>query len=263
MNATPPLPVIDVRNLTMGFGELILLKDADFIVHPGEIFVILGGSGCGKSTLLKHLLGLYRPLQGQILIHGISVDPDHQHDYQDLLQTIGVMYQGGALFGSMTLAENVALPMEAYTRLPADAVRDLALMKLEQVGLAGFGDHLPMEVSGGMKKRAAIARALALNPGILFLDEPSAGLDPITSAELDELILEINRSQGTTVVIVSHELPSIFTLAHRVIMLDKESRSIIADGDPRLLRDHSEHAFVRRFFNRGTDPKTQTSQDRN
>jgi len=243
-------PAIEIRNLTMGFDDLILLKNADFVVNQGEIFVILGGSGCGKSTLLKHIIGLYTPMQGSILIHGRPLNPDEPSAYQEILQTFGVMYQGGALFGSMTLAENVSLAVEEYTDLPANAIRDLAEIKLRQVGLAGFEDHLPMEVSGGMKKRAAIARALALNPKILFLDEPSAGLDPITSAELDELILEINASLGTTVVIVSHELPSIFSIAHRVIMLDKESQSIIAEGDPAFLRDHSTHDVVRRFFNR-------------
>jgi phospholipid/cholesterol/gamma-HCH transport system ATP-binding protein len=247
---TPLLPAIEVRNLTMGFADLILLQHADFEVKQGEIFVILGGSGCGKSTLLKHILGLYSPMQGSILIHGTPLNPDDPSAYQAILKTFGVMYQGGALFGSMTLAENVALAVEEYTDLPDAAIRDLVEIKLRQVGLAGFEDHLPMEVSGGMKKRAAIARALVLNPKILFLDEPSAGLDPITSADLDELIREINASLGTTVVIVSHELPSIFSIAHRVIMLDKESRSIIAEGDPKFLRDHSPHAMVRRFFNR-------------
>ncbi len=243
-------PAIEVRNLKMGFDKLILLENAHFTVNHKEIFVILGGSGCGKSTLLKHLIGLHMPLAGDILINGTPMNPQDQTGYQRILQSFGVMYQGGALFGSMTLADNVALPIQEYTDLPREAVRDLACLKLRQVGLAGFEDHLPQEISGGMKKRAAIARAMALNPAILFLDEPSAGLDPITSAELDNLILEINAALGTTVVIVSHELPSIFAIAHRTIVLDKETRSIIADGNPCFLRDHSEHPFVKNFFNR-------------
>ncbi len=246
----PNAPAIEVRNLTMGFAPLILLENADFTVRQKEIFVILGGSGCGKSTLLRHIIGLHRPLAGEILIQGDRMDPQDENAYRTILQSFGVMYQGGALLGSMTLAENVSLPIEEYTDLPKQAVRDLACIKLDQVGLRGFEDHLPMEVSGGMNKRAAIARAMALDPAILFLDEPSAGLDPITSAELDDLIMEINHSQGTTVVIVSHELPSIFAIAHRTIMLDKKTRPIIADGDPRFLRDHSDNPFVKHFFNR-------------
>jgi phospholipid/cholesterol/gamma-HCH transport system ATP-binding protein len=183
------------------------------------------------------------------------MNPDDQTTYRHLLQSFGVMYQGGALLGSMTLAENVALPIEEYTNLPKQSVRDLACIKLGQVGLRGFEDHLPMEISGGMKKRAAIARAMALDPAILFLDEPSAGLDPITSAELDDLILKINDSLGTTMIIVSHELPSVYAIAHKTIMLDRETASIIARGDPRFLRDHSDNPFVNHFFNRkpGTD----------
>jgi phospholipid/cholesterol/gamma-HCH transport system ATP-binding protein len=240
-------PVISVRGLTMGFGDHVIMQDLDFDIDAGEVFVILGGSGCGKSTLLKHLVGLYRPMAGAITIAGMTMDPDDGDTFKRILARIGVMYQGGALFSSMTLGENVALPITEYTSLGKRAVDDLVRLKLRQVGLEGFEHHLPEELSGGMKKRAAIARALALNPEILFLDEPSAGLDPVSSAELDALILRLNRTLRTTFVVVTHELSSIFTIAGRVVMLDKETRS---EGDPHELKERSPHPFVRQFFNR-------------
>lgn len=247
-------PIITVSNLRMGFGSTLLLEDTSFSVTEGEIFIILGGSGCGKSTLLKHLLGLYTPQGGTIQVGSTRLDPSDTAGYNSILRRIGVMYQGGALFGSMTLAENIALPIKAYTTLPDQAVDDLVRIKLGLVGLDGFQHHLPEEISGGMRKRAAIARAMALNPDILFLDEPSAGLDPITAAELDQLILGLNRAIGTTMVIVTHELASINTIAHRVIMLDKTEQGIIAQGPPQEMVTHP-HPFVRNFFTRTVAPQ--------
>jgi len=243
-------PIIQVRDLIARYGDETILEGVSFDVYEGEIFVILGGSGCGKSTLLKHLIGLIRPSSGQILIDGEDLALADSHAYQRLLRKIGILYQSGALFGSMTLAENVALPITEYTEVPLDLVSSLVRMKLNLVHLAGYEDYLPSEISGGMKKRAGLARAMALNPKILFFDEPSAGLDPVTSAGLDNLILHLNKTLGTTMVIVTHELQSILAVAQRVIMLDRGAKGIIAEGDPRHLRETSRNPLVRRFFNR-------------
>ena len=243
-------PFIQVTDLTMGWGDRILLKDASFAVERGDIFAILGGSGCGKSTLLRYLIGLERPVTGTIQIDGIK-----ESHLEVSRPPFGVMFQSGALLGSMTVGENVALPLQEWTNLPPDAILAIARSKLRLVGLQDAENKLPAELSGGMKKRAAIARAMALEPELIFLDEPSAGLDPISSVELDELILTLNKGLGLTVVLVSHELASIYTIVKNCILLDADSTSIIARGNPAELRDTSTDPRVSRFLKRSpTNP---------
>lgn len=242
--------IIRVENFTAAYNGQVVLDRLNFDVYTGEVFAILGGSGCGKSTLLKHMIGLYRPAGGRIFIDGQDVAATEGAERLKILRKFGVMYQSGALFGSMTLLENVALPLEEFTDLPPEAIRLIATMKLQRVGLDGVGDCMPSELSGGMQKRGAIARAMALDPRLLFLDELSAGLDPITSVELDHLVLSLARSLKITFVVVTHELPSIFTIADRVIMLDKQEKGIIAIGKPQELRDRSADPRVKRFFTR-------------
>ncbi|MEZ5979839.1 MAG: ATP-binding cassette domain-containing protein [Planctomycetota bacterium] len=240
-------PTIVVRDLEVGFGGDPILERVSFEVARGEVFAILGGSGTGKSTLLRHLVGLDRPMSGSITIDGAppSLEGRPRH---------GVLFQSGALFGSMDLLENVSLPLRHWTRLDRRSIETVARAKLRLVGLAGFERHLPAEISGGMKKRAGIARALALDPQLLFLDEPSAGLDPVTSAHMDELIESLNRNLGVTIVVVTHELSSIERVVEHCVLLHRERRGIIADGDPRELAARSSDVRVREFFRTAAEP---------
>jgi len=244
-------PHIQVRNLTMAFGSFVLMRDLNFAINHGDVFIIMGGSGCGKSTLLRHLIGLNEPARGEIFYEDQNFTTADPEQRQELVRRMGVLFQSGALWSSMTLAENVGLVLEEYTRLSPAEIREVASLKLALVGLKGFEDYYPSQISGGMQKRAGLARAMALDPEILFFDEPSAGLDPISSRLLDELILELRDSLGATVVVVTHELASIFTIGNNSVFLDPESRTIIASGDPKELRAHSQDPKVLRFLTRG------------
>ncbi|HYR97302.1 MAG TPA: ATP-binding cassette domain-containing protein [Candidatus Binatus sp.] len=244
---------IRVEGLTMAYGSFVLMRDLTFTVRRGEIFAVMGGSGSGKSTLLRHLIGLNEPATGEIFYgtrNFTRADPDAR---ERLLRTFGVMYQSGALFSSMTLMQNIALPLGEYTDLSPAEIEHVAALKLALVGLKGFEGFYPSQISGGMQKRAGLARAMALDPEVLFFDEPSAGLDPISSRRLDELILELRDSLGATIVVVTHELPSIFKIADASVFLDAESRTMIATGSPRELLAHSTDPRVREFLTRGEE----------
>jgi phospholipid/cholesterol/gamma-HCH transport system ATP-binding protein len=246
-------PHIAVRDLTMAYGSFVLMRDLNFTVNHGDIFIIMGGSGCGKSTLMKIMVGLKEPAKGQVYYSDVSFWETDPLERDRIMKRVGILYQSGALWSSMTLAENIALPLEQYTDLSPNQIREIVSLKLSLVGLAGFEDFYPSAISGGMRKRAGLARAMALDPEILFFDEPSAGLDPVSAHLLDELILELRESLGATVVVVTHELASIFAVGNNSIFLDPETRTMIANGDPHRLLAESRDPKVRTFLTRGEE----------
>jgi phospholipid/cholesterol/gamma-HCH transport system ATP-binding protein len=244
-------PHIIIKDLTMAYGSFVVQKDLTFTVNRGDVFIIMGGSGCGKSTLLRHIIGLKPPAKGSVFYEDVDFWQASPEERDRIVRRIGVLYQKGALWSSMTLAENVALPLREYTDLSSRQIDELVALKLALVGLAGFEEYFPSEISGGMQKRAGLARAMALDPEILFFDEPSAGLDPISARRLDELILELRESLGATVVVVTHELASIFTIGNNSVFLDPDTKTMIAAGDPKVLRDDTSNPKVRTFLTRG------------
>jgi phospholipid/cholesterol/gamma-HCH transport system ATP-binding protein len=244
-------PYITVRDLTMAYGSFVVMKDLNFEIDRGDIFIIMGGSGCGKSTLMKIMVGLKEPAKGQVFYNDLSFWKADLSDRKNILKQIGILYQYGALWSSMTLSENVAFPLEEYTELDRREIRELVSLKLSMVGLSGFEDYYPSEISGGMRKRAALARAIALDPEILFFDEPSAGLDPVSAKRLDDLIIELRDSLGATIVVVTHELASIFAIGNNSIFLDPETRTMIAQGHPRSLLENSRDPKILNFLMRG------------
>ena len=245
-------PHITVTDLTMAYGDMVIQRDMNFTVNRGDIFIVMGGSGCGKSTLLRHMIGLKQPAKGSIFYQNLSFWDASPKQRRRLMMKMGVSYQSGALFSSMTLAENIALPLSAFTNLKRHEIREIVSLKLALVGLAGFEGYYPAEISGGMQKRAGLARAMALDPDILFFDEPSAGLDPISSRLLDDLILNLRDNLGETIVVVTHELPSIFAIGNNSVFLDGESKTIIAQGDPKTLLAECEIPKVKQFLTRGS-----------
>ena len=246
-----PKPCIVVKDLTMAYGSFVVQQDLTFTINREDVFIIMGGSGCGKSTLLRHMIGLKPPAKGSVFYGAVDFWQAAPEERDRIMRGIGVLYQKGALWSSMTLAENVALPLREYTDLSPGQIKELVGLKLALVGLAGFEQYYPSEISGGMQKRAGLARAMALDPEILFFDEPSAGLDPISARRLDELILELRESLGATVVVVTHELASIFTIGNNSVFLDPETKTMIASGDPKVLRDDTSNPKVRSFLTRG------------
>jgi phospholipid/cholesterol/gamma-HCH transport system ATP-binding protein len=235
----------------MAYGDFVIQRDMNFVVNRGDIFIIMGGSGCGKTTLMRHMVGLKEPSRGQIFFEEVSFWESDKEEQERIMRQFGILYQSGALWSSMTLAENISLPLREYTELNEAAIREIASLKLSLVGLKGFEDFYPSEISGGMRKRAGLARAMALDPKILFFDELSAGLDPISARRLDDLVLEIRESLGATIVVVTHELPSIFAIGNNSIYLDAEAKTIIASGNPKQLLEETQNPIVRGFLTRG------------
>jgi phospholipid/cholesterol/gamma-HCH transport system ATP-binding protein len=246
-------PHIIVQNLEMAYGSFVLQRNLTFTINRGDIFIIMGGSGCGKSTLMRHLIGLKAPARGKVFYGSLSFWDAPPEVRKQIMSRIGVLYQSGALWSSMTLAENIALPLKEYTRLRPSEIKDLVSLKLSLVGLAGFEDYYPSEISGGMRKRAGLARAMALDPDILFFDEPSAGLDPISARLLDDLILELRDSLGSTIVVVTHELASIFAIGNNSVYLDAEEKTMLGGGHPKKLRAESQNPKIRAFLTRGEE----------
>ena len=248
---TEPKPHIVVEDLTMAYGSFVVQQDLTFTINRGDIFIIMGGSGCGKSTLMRHMVGLKEPAKGQVFYDGVSFWDTDSVDREQFMRKIGISYQSGALWSSMTLAENISLPLQEFTDLSQSQIREIVELKLALVGLACFDAYYPSEISGGMQKRVGLARAIALDPEIVFFDEPSAGLDPISSRLLDDLILELKNSLGATVIIVTHELASIFNIGNNSVFLDPDTKTMIAVGEPKKLRDESDNPTVRKFLTRG------------
>ena len=248
---TERTPHIEIEDLTMAYGSFVVQQDLTFTINRGDVFIIMGGSGCGKSTLMRHMVGLKEPAKGQVFYDGVSFWDTDPVDREQFMRKIGISYQSGALWSSMTLAENISLPLQEFTDLSRSQIREIVELKLALVGLAGFDEYYPSEISGGMQKRVGLARAIALDPEIVFFDEPSAGLDPISARLLDDLILELKNSLGATVIIVTHELASIFAIGNNSVFLDPDTKTMIAVGDPKKLRDESDNLTVRKFLTRG------------
>ena len=260
---TQPDSHITISNLTMAYGDFVVMRDLDFTIKRGDIFIIMGGSGCGKSTLMRHMIGLKSPAKGRVLYGDVSFWETEPEEREYLMRRFGVLYQSGALWSSMTLAENVALPLQMHTRLDKRKISDLVSLKLSLVGLAGFETFYPSEISGGMCKRAGLARAMALDPEVLFFDEPSAGLDPVSAKRLDELILQLRDSLGATVVVVTHELASIFAIGSNSVFLDPETRTMLATGDPNVMLRDNNDPRIQTFLRRGeTGGETQSTPDK-
>jgi phospholipid/cholesterol/gamma-HCH transport system ATP-binding protein len=246
-------PHIIVNDLTMAYGSFVVQRDLTFTVNREDVFIIMGGSGCGKSSLMRHMVGLKSPAKGQVFYEDVNFWETEAEQRDQIMKNIGILYQSGALWSSMTLAENIALPLNEYTDLSPGQIREIAAFKLSLVGLAGFEDYYPSEISGGMRKRAGLARAMALDPEVLFFDEPSAGLDPISASLLDELILELRESLGATIIVVTHELASIFAIGNNSVYLDANKKTMTATGDPKKLLEKTTDPELRRFLTRGKD----------